>query len=190
MASEMKHACDFVFGFLQYTLPMDTIGVELMVRMVKGIHMFRQDHMTEAATYRPWIRWMKPFPSLQKKIKAYKEKRNENSPFLPNPSSSQKSIPNKRSRERCNRRSNWRKLDMGCFSPPKVRRPANLWAPLPATKSTTTAKTTTTMTMANNTRIAITSPTMSSTCRCARDGSHLFPLVPNQPLHPSPQESD
>ena len=99
--------CDFVFRFLWCTLPMDTIGIELTVRTVKGIHTFRKNHTTEAATCSPWSRWMKPFPSLQKRIEAYKEeKRNENSPFHPNPIQfTKKNTPNKRSRERSNRRS-------------------------------------------------------------------------------------
>ena len=66
---------------------------------------------------------------------------------------------------------------MQCFTPPKANRPANLWAPLPATKSTTTATTTTTA----NPRIAITTPTMTSTCKTCKTWDHLVLSLPNQP---------
>ena len=85
MACDVKPACDFVFGFLRCTLPMDTIDVELTVRTVQGIHTFRKDHTSESATCSPWSRWMKPFSSLQKKIEAFEEKkRDKNSSFHPN----------------------------------------------------------------------------------------------------------
>ena len=114
MACEMKPICNFVFGFLLCTLPMDTIDVEIMVRMVKGIHTFKKDHTTETATCCPLSRKIKPFLSLQKKIKAYEEeKRHKNCQLHPYPIQfTKKNTPNKRFRERPNRRSKQRKLDM------------------------------------------------------------------------------
>ena len=105
---------------------------------------------------------MKPFPSLQKKIKAFEEeKKDKNNPFCPNPIQfTKKNLRNKRSRERSNGRRKQRKLDMGHFAPPKAKRPANLWAPLPTTKYRTT--TTTTMTMATNPRMAAASLPLTS----------------------------
>ena len=60
----------------------------------------------------------------------------------------QEGCPYKRSRERSHKRSKQRKLDVAHFAPPKAKRPAYLWAPLPATKPMKTT------TMARNTPIA------------------------------------
>ena len=36
MAREISPICDFIFGSLHTCLPMDTVDVELTIRMVKG----------------------------------------------------------------------------------------------------------------------------------------------------------
>ena len=54
------------------SLPMDTIDVELTIRMVKGIYTYRKDHMAESMVFSPWSRTMIPFPLLQRKIQASK----------------------------------------------------------------------------------------------------------------------
>ena len=77
MACNLKPPCDFFFGFLWCSLPTDTIDVELNVRTFQGIHTFLKEHTTETATYTLWNRQMKPFPSLQKKMEAYKEEKKE-----------------------------------------------------------------------------------------------------------------
>ena len=163
MDCDLKPACDVLLGFLWCTLPTCTIDVELTIRTVQGIHMFQKDHTTKTATCSPWSRWMKPFSSLQKKIEAYKEeKKDENSPFCPNPIQfMKKSLPTKRPREKSNAGRKPRKVNMEHFAPPKAKRPANLWALLLPAKSATS--TTTTMTRTAYSRIAITSPMMSST---------------------------
>ena len=42
MAREISLVCDFIFGSICTGLPTDTVGVELMIRMVKGIYMYRK----------------------------------------------------------------------------------------------------------------------------------------------------
>ena len=69
MACELKLAFD-LFSFLWCSLLRDTIDVELIVKTVQGIHTFRKDHTVQTAACSPCGRWMKPFPSLEKKIKA------------------------------------------------------------------------------------------------------------------------
>ena len=50
---------------------MDTVDVELMIRMVKGIYMYRKDHTAKSMLFSPWGRTVIPFPSLCKRIQAF-----------------------------------------------------------------------------------------------------------------------
>ena len=68
MAHEMSPICNFLFGSLSMTLPTDTLDVELMLQMVKGICMYRKDHTMESMIFTPWS-----IPSLRCKIQAYKD---------------------------------------------------------------------------------------------------------------------
>ena len=133
MACELKPTCNSLFKFFQCSLPEDTIDIEVTVRMVKGIHMYRKDHITMSATCSPWNSQMKPFSSLMKKTEAFEEeRRDENSPFTPSPIKfTKKAAPSKSSGDRSHRRSKskFRKPDVGHFASPKAKRPAFLWAP-------------------------------------------------------------
>ena len=71
MAREISPICNFIFGSIWTGLPMDTVDVELTVRMVKGIYTYRKDHMAKSMVFLPWSRTIIPFPSLQRKIQAY-----------------------------------------------------------------------------------------------------------------------
>ena len=42
MAREINPICNFIFGLKCTGLPTDTVDVELMIRMVKGIYMYRK----------------------------------------------------------------------------------------------------------------------------------------------------
>ena len=52
---------------------MDMVDVELTIRVVKGIYMYRKDHMAESMVFSPWSRTIIPFPSLHKKIQAFQD---------------------------------------------------------------------------------------------------------------------
>ena len=54
-------------------LPADTVDVELIIRMVQEIYIYHKDHTTESTIFTPWSKSVTPFPSLRKKIKAFKE---------------------------------------------------------------------------------------------------------------------
>ena len=60
MAREISPVCNFIFGSIWTGLPMDTVDVELTVRMVKGIYTYRKDHT--AMVFSPWSRTVIPFP--------------------------------------------------------------------------------------------------------------------------------
>ena len=189
MACDLNPACNFIFGFLWCTLPLDTIDVEFIIRTIKGIHMLWKDQTTETATCSHWSRQIKPFPSLQKKMEVYEDERKDgNSPFCPNPIQFTKKNPStRRSRERSSGRRKQRKLDMGHFTPPKVKRPANFGPHCQPQKSTTT---TTTMTMAAKPRIAITTHMMPSSCMMCKRWGPSCPFCAQAAPHPSPIESN
>ena len=64
MAREISPICNFIFGSIWTGLPMDTVDVELTVRMVKGIYTYRKDHTAKSTMFLPWSRTIIPFPSL------------------------------------------------------------------------------------------------------------------------------
>ena len=68
MAREINLVCDFFFG-----LPADTVDMELTIKMVKGIYIYCKDHTAESTIFTPWSKSVTPFPSLRKKIMAFKE---------------------------------------------------------------------------------------------------------------------
>ena len=77
MAREISPVCDFIFGSICTGLLMDTVDIELMVRMVKGIYTCRKDHMAESTVFSPWSKTVIPLPSLRRKIQAYQDENNK-----------------------------------------------------------------------------------------------------------------
>ena len=53
MAREISQVCDFIFGSICTGLLMDTMDVELMIWMVKGIYMYRKDHTAKSMVCSP-----------------------------------------------------------------------------------------------------------------------------------------
>ena len=79
MAREISPVCNFIFGSIYTGLPTDTVDVELTIRMVKGIYMYRKDHTAESTVFSPWSRTIIPFPSLCKKIQAFQDENGQTS---------------------------------------------------------------------------------------------------------------
>ena len=73
MAREINLVCDIFFGFMHTNLPTDMVDMELTVRMVQGIYIYHKDHSAESTIFTLWIKSVTPYPSLKKKIKAFKE---------------------------------------------------------------------------------------------------------------------
>ena len=85
MACVLVPQCNFLNGFFQCQLLKDTIDVEVTVRTMKGIHMFKRDCTTQVTSCRrlefPTLHF---FHSLAKKMKSYlEERRNNANPFHP-----------------------------------------------------------------------------------------------------------
>ena len=77
MARKISRLCDFIFGSIRTGLPMDTVNVELMVRMVQGIYTYRKDHTAKPTVFSPWSRTIIPFPSMRRKIQIYQDENNQ-----------------------------------------------------------------------------------------------------------------
>ena len=73
MAREINLKSNFFSGFMCTNLPANTVDVELTLRMVQGIYIYHKDHTAETTIFTPWSKSVIPFPSLRKKIKAFKE---------------------------------------------------------------------------------------------------------------------
>ena len=87
MAREINPVCDFFFGFMCTNLPIDMVDMELTIRMVQGIYIYRKDHTAESTIFTPWSKSVTPFPSIRKKIKAFNEdSRGHSTPNLDTPS--------------------------------------------------------------------------------------------------------
>ena len=71
MAREINPVCDFFFGFMCTKIPVD---IELTIRMVQGIYIYiLRTTQQSPPFFTPWSKSVTSFPSLRKKIKAFKE---------------------------------------------------------------------------------------------------------------------
>ena len=70
MAFILKQECNFLHEYFRCLLPIETIEVEVKVKMIRGIHPFRRDHTTQVISCNPWGTRLHPYPSL---MKAYLE---------------------------------------------------------------------------------------------------------------------
>ena len=69
MAQENSSICNFIFGSIRTSLPMDMVDIDLTIQMVKGIYMYRKDHTAESMIFTPWSKKVIPFPYLDVKYK-------------------------------------------------------------------------------------------------------------------------
>ena len=69
MAREISPVWGFFFGFIC----MNTVDIELTIRMVMGIYTYHKDHTVESTTFTLWSKSMIPLPSLRRKIQAFKD---------------------------------------------------------------------------------------------------------------------
>ena len=100
---------------------MDTVDVELMIRTVKGIYMYRKDHKTKSMVFSPWNRTIIPFPSLHKKIQAFQDENRQMSAWNKGHATSSFSSP---AEPKCRHtlgktRAKWSN-QRNCFNPMKM----------------------------------------------------------------------
>ena len=73
MACVLMPQYNFLYGYFWCQLQEDTMDMEMTVRTVKGIHMFKRDCATQAISCRPWSAQLCPYQSLARKMRAYLE---------------------------------------------------------------------------------------------------------------------
>ena len=69
MARKISPVCNFIFGSICTGLLTDTVDVELTIRTVKGIYMYRKDHMAKSTVFSPWSRTIILFPLYARRSK-------------------------------------------------------------------------------------------------------------------------
>ena len=73
MACILKPECNVLHRYLRCPLPIETVHVEVKVKMMRGIHTFRRDQTTQVISCNPWNTRLHPYPSLIRKMKMYLE---------------------------------------------------------------------------------------------------------------------
>ena len=73
MACILKLECNFLHGYFRCLLPLETVDVEVKVKRMRGIHMFRRDRTTQVISCNPWGTRLHPYPSLIRRMKTYLE---------------------------------------------------------------------------------------------------------------------
>ena len=67
MAFILKPECNFLNGYFRCLLPLESVDVEVKVKMMRGIHTFRRDRTTQVILCNPWNTRLHPYPHLHLK---------------------------------------------------------------------------------------------------------------------------
>ena len=73
MACILRPECNFLHGYFRCQLPVEMVDIEVKVKMMQGIHMFRRDRTSQVIKCNPWSTRLHPYPSLIQKMKTYLE---------------------------------------------------------------------------------------------------------------------
>ena len=73
MACILRPECNFLTGYFRCLLPLETVDVEVKVKMMRGIHTFRRDRTSQIIKCNPWSTKLHPYHSLIWKLKIYLE---------------------------------------------------------------------------------------------------------------------
>ena len=69
MACILKPQCNFLHWYFMCLLPLETVDVEVKVKMMRGIHTLQRDRTTQVILGDPWSTGLCPYSSLIRKIK-------------------------------------------------------------------------------------------------------------------------
>ena len=78
MASIFMPECNFMHGYFRCLLPIETVDVEVKVKMMRGIHTFRRDHTIQVISCKPWRPTPCAHPSILRKMQTYLELEGKN----------------------------------------------------------------------------------------------------------------
>ena len=73
VACILKPECNFLHRYFRCLLTLETVDVEVKVKMMRGIHTFRRDRTTQVISCNPWSTRLCPYPSLIRKMRTYME---------------------------------------------------------------------------------------------------------------------
>ena len=73
MVCILRHECNFLNGYFRCLLPVETVDVEVKVKMMQGFHMFQRDRTSKIINCNCWSTKLHPYPSLIQKMKTYLE---------------------------------------------------------------------------------------------------------------------
>ena len=77
MAYILMPQCSFVHRYLRCLLPEETADIDVKVKTMKGIHMFRREYTTQIISCQPWSPRLCPCPSLVRRMQTYLELRGQ-----------------------------------------------------------------------------------------------------------------
>ena len=73
MACILCPECNFLHGYFRCQLPVEMVDIEVKVKTMQDIHMFRKDRTSHIIKCNPWSTKLCPYPSLIWKMKTYLE---------------------------------------------------------------------------------------------------------------------
>ena len=71
MAFQLTVSCNLDYGLLKCHLPSDTVDVDLKVRTMKGVHVYRKDYKSQVNKCIPWGVEVRPYPEIKIKMADY-----------------------------------------------------------------------------------------------------------------------
>ena len=69
----LRPECNFLNRYFRCLLPLETVDMEVKVKMMRGIHTFRRDRTSQVIKCNPWSTRLHPCSSLIQKMKTYLE---------------------------------------------------------------------------------------------------------------------
>ena len=69
MSFILKPEFNSLYGYFRFLLPIETMDVEVKIKMMRGIHTFRRHQTTQVISCNPWSTRLHPYPSLIRKMK-------------------------------------------------------------------------------------------------------------------------
>ena len=73
MACILRPECNFLHGYFRCQLPVEMVDMEVKVKTVQDIYMFRRERTSQVMKCNPWSTRLCPYPSHIPKMKTYLE---------------------------------------------------------------------------------------------------------------------
>ena len=73
MACILQPKCNFLHGFFQCRLLVETVDIEVRITLMQGMHTFRRDRMCQLIKCNLWNTRLCPHPTIIKKMRTYLE---------------------------------------------------------------------------------------------------------------------